>query len=153
MRIGLVLALLLIGLSAMAGEVELLFFYLAGCPQCASMKAFLDDLGERYPDLKVVPYEVGLSPKNWHLMVRLARAYGLKEVEVPVVFVGDVGVSGPGAANELLIEEEVKRCMAAGCPSPMERLGQGGWVFSLSPLEVVAVAAFLAWVLYLLFRG
>lgn len=140
---------LAIGFVAVGAEVELLFFYLEGCSQCAPMKAFLEDLSERYPDLKVTSYEVGLSPRNWRLMVRLADAYGLGDVEVPVVFVGELGISGPGRGNELLIEEEVKRCLEEGCPSPAERLAKGGWALSLSPIEAVIVVAFIAWALYL----
>jgi len=147
----LAIGLLFIGFTAAAAEVDLLFFHIAGCSQCAPMKAFLEDLAERYPEVNVISYEVGLSPRNWRLMVRLADAYGLGDVEVPVVFVGDLGVAGPGRANELLIEEEVQRCIAAGgCASPLERLGRGRWVPALNPLETVAVILFAAWVLYLL---
>lgn len=154
MRMLLVAALVLAAPLAMAAEVELLFFHIAGCSQCAPMKAFLDALSARYPELRVVSYEVGLSPGNWRLMMRLAEAYGLDDVEVPVVFVGDLGVAGPGAANELLIEEEVQRCIASGCPSPEERVGRrGGWFFTLSPLEAAVVVLFLAWALYVLFQG
>lgn len=142
--------LVLLGLSAWAAEVELLFFYLEGCSVCAPVKTFLEELVERYPELEVVPYEVGFSPRNYRLMIRLADAYGLDDVEVPVVFVGDLGVSGPGAQNELLIEEEVQRCIREGCPSPMERLKEGRWTPVLSPLETVVVVLFLAWALYLI---
>lgn len=85
-------------------------------------------------------------------MMKLADAYVLEEVEVPVVFVGDLAVSGPGSANELLIEEEVQRCITKGCASPMERLERGRWLPMLNPLETVAVVLFFAWVLYLFFQ-
>ncbi len=150
MRRWLAVGLLFFGVAAAAAEVDLLFFHIAGCSQCAPMKAFLDDLAKRYPELNVISYEVGLSPRNWRLMMRLADAYGLGDVEVPVVFVGDLGVAGPGRANELLIEEEVQRCIAEGCPSPLERLGRGRWIPVLNPLETVVLILFAAWVLYLL---
>ncbi|MGY4706665.1 hypothetical protein ACVNPS_02785 [Candidatus Bipolaricaulota sp. J31] len=152
MRKWIAVGLLVIGFAAgvAAAEVELLFFYITGCSQCAPMKGFLDELAARYPELRVVSYEVALSPKNWRLMMRLADAYGLGDVEVPVVFVGDLGVAGPGRANELLIEEEVQRCLVAECPSPLERLGRGKWIPVLNPLETVAIILFAAWVLYLL---
>lgn len=153
MRKWILLVLLLVGFVASAAEVELLFFHLAGCSQCAPMKAFLAELAERYPELEVRSYEVGLSPKNWRLMMRLADAYGLKDVEVPVVFVGDLGVAGPAPGNTLLIEEEVQRCIAEGCPSPLERLGRGRWIPSLNPLETVVLVLFLAWALYIVLQG
>ena len=153
MRKWIVFVLLLIGFGASAAEVKLLFFYLTGCSQCAPMKEFLAELMERYPELEVRAYEVGLSPKNWRLMMRLADAYGLKDAEVPVVFVGELGVAGPAPGNTLLIEEEVQRCIAEGCPSPIERLGRGRWIPSLNPLETVVLVLFLAWALYIVLQG
>ncbi|MDQ7039298.1 MAG: conjugal transfer protein TraF [Aquificota bacterium] len=149
---GLLVGLLLFAaISATATEVELLFFYVQGCSVCAPMKEFLDRLSERYPELKVISYETALSPKNYRLMIRLADAYGLGNVEVPVVFVGDLGVWGPGAQNELLIEEEVQRCLEEGCPSPLERVDEGRWLPLLNPLETAALIIFAAWVIYLFF--
>ncbi len=149
-----IIVLSLLALSAamsVAAEVELLFFYVQGCSVCAPMKEFLDELSKRYPDLRIIPYETALSPKNYRLMVQLADAYGLEDVEVPVVFVGDLGVWGPGAQNELLIEEEVQRCIKEGCPSPLERLDEGRWLPVLNPLETAALIIFAAWVIYLFF--
>jgi len=141
---------LLTPLSA-AAEVELLFFYVQGCSVCAPMKEFLDELSKRYPELKIISYETALSPKNYRLMLQLADAYGLEDVEVPVVFVGDLGVWDSGVQNELLIEEEVRRCIEEGCPSPLERLDEGRWLPVLNPLETAALMIFAAWVIYLFF--
>ena len=52
-----------------------------------------------------------------------------------------------------MIEEEVQRCIAEGCPSPIERLGRGRWITSLNPLETVVLVLFLAWALYIVLQG
>ncbi|MCS7216249.1 MAG: thioredoxin family protein [Candidatus Bipolaricaulota bacterium] len=125
-------------LLAPAGQVELVFFGSATCPDCYLMKEFLAELVRDYPSLKVVEYEVTFHPENWRLMVTLARAYGLTREAVPMVFVGELGISGVGRAVELRIREEVERCLARGCPSPLARLPEKR-ARVLSPLELALI--------------
>lgn len=146
-----ILALGALALSAWAGPVELHLFWSATCPDCHIMKAFLEELAQEYPDLKIVEHEVTFNPDNWRLMVTLARAYGLKEETVPMVFVGDLAITGIGRAVELRIREEVERCLAQGCPSPMERLPEKR-ARVLSPLELALVLGVVVVVLFFLIR-
>ena len=44
--------------------VELIIFHGEGCPHCARMLAFLDDLEARVPELTVVRYEVWYDQAN-----------------------------------------------------------------------------------------
>lgn len=137
--------------SAWAGQVELHLFWSATCPDCHIMKAFLEELAKEYPDLMIVDHEVTFTPENWRLMVTLARAYGLKEETVPTVFVGDLAITGIGRAVELRIREEVERCLAQGCPSPMARLPEKkAWV--LSPLEIAILLGIALVVLFFVVR-
>ncbi len=146
-----ILALGTLALSAWAGQVELHFFWSATCPDCHVMKAFLEGLVQEYPNLVVVEHEVTFNPDNWRLMVTLARAYGLKEETVPTVIVGDLAITGIGRAVELQIREEVERCLAQGCPSPMEKLPEKrAWV--LSPLEIALILAVAVVVLFFVIR-
>jgi thiol-disulfide isomerase/thioredoxin len=147
---------LVLGTVAMAAQengdpfssVELHFFWAAGCPNCEVMHAFLDELATDYPDLNVVAHEVAFHPDEWRLMMSLAESYGIDGEETPMVFVGRLGTSGIGRATELLIKEEVERCLAQGCSSPLERLEKVGW--RPSPLEVSIVALVTLAILYFL---
>lgn len=130
-----VLLIGMIGLSAVAAEVELHYFWSATCPDCQVMKAFLDELSQEYPELTIVAHEVTFNPDNWRLMVALAQAYGLTKEVTPTVIVGNLAAAGIGRAVELRIREEVERCLAQGCPSPLERL-PGKLRPALSPLEI-----------------
>ncbi|MBC7220406.1 thioredoxin family protein [Candidatus Bipolaricaulota bacterium] len=137
------LAVLLLGMLSFgvaAVEVELHYFWSATCPDCQVMKAYLAELQEAYPELRVVAHEVTLNPDNWRRMVTLAREYGLAKESVPTVFVGNLAVVGVGLAVELQIEEEVLRCRAEGCPSPLGRLPTR-LRRVLSPLEIVLILA------------
>lgn len=135
-KIALIFVLGVMSLGGLTKEVELHLFWSATCPDCHVMKAFLAELGREYPELVIVEHEVTFTPENWRLMVTLARAYGLEKETVPTVFVGDLAVTGIGRAVELRIREEVERCIAQGCPSPMEKLPPQKAMI-LSPLEIV----------------
>lgn len=144
-------ALLGFAFFAWAGQVELHLFWSATCPDCHIMKAFLEELAKEYPDLVVVDHEVTFTPENWRLMVTLGRAYGLKEETVPTVIVGNLAVTGIGRSVELRIREEVERCLAQGCPSPMERLPEKkAWV--LSPLEIALILGIAVVILFFVIR-
>ena len=134
-----------------AAEVELHYFWSATCPDCMVMKAYLAGLQDRYPELRVVAHEVTFSPDNWRRMVTLAREYGLAKESVPTVFVGNFAVVGVGLAVELQIEEEILRCRAEGCPSPLERLPTS-LRRVLSPLEVLLILAVGVAVLLLVWK-
>jgi hypothetical protein len=115
------------------------------------MKAFLEELAKEYPDLKIVEHEVTFEPDNWRLMVTLARAYGLKEETVPMVFVGNLAITGIGRAVELQIREEVERCLSQGCPSPLERLPEKK-ARVLSPLEIALLLGIVVFVLFFVIK-
>lgn len=144
--LGLMLSVAVVGAAA---EVELHYFWSATCPDCLVMKAYLAQLQEAYPELKIVAYEVTFSPDNWRLMVTLGKTYGLTKEVTPTVFVGNLAVTGVGLAVELEIEEEVLRCRTQGCPSPLERL-PAKLRRVLSPLEIVLLLAVGVVVLLLL---
>jgi len=133
-------ALLAFGIVAGAAQVELHYFWSATCPDCQIMWEFLRGLAQEYPELEIVNHEVTFHPGNFRLMVTLARAYGLEEEKTPTVIVGDLAIAGIGRAVELRIREEVERCLAEGCPSPMDRLPEKR-ASVLSPLELLALLA------------
>ena len=137
------------GVMAGAAPVELYYFWSATCPDCQVMWEFLRGLAEEYPELEIADYEVTFNPDNWRLMVALADAYGMEHRETPTVVVGDLAVAGIGRAVELQIREEVARCLAAGCPSPRERLPESErWI--LSPLEFLLFAVLALGLLFYL---
>ncbi len=144
---------LLFGLAyaGWAGSVEIHFFASATCPDCYVMKAFLTELAQEFPELVIVEHEVTFTPDNWRLLVTLARAYGLKEEKVPTVFVGDLAITGIGRAVELRIREEVERCLAQGCPSPLAKLPARP-ARVLSPLEIALILGVVVVLLFVLVR-
>jgi hypothetical protein len=136
------LSLLSLGVVGLAAQVELHLFWAVGCPNCEVMEEFLTGLASAHPELVIVRHEVAYHPDEWRLMQQLAQAYGIEPSETPVVFVGDLATVGIGRAVELRIAEEVERCLAEGCPSPLSRLPEDGtWVPAPFELMLLALAA------------
>jgi cytochrome c biogenesis protein CcdA/glutaredoxin len=69
--------------------VELTIFHGDGCPHCARMLEFLDDLQDRYTDLEVVDYEVWYDAGNQALFRETMAALGEEPRAVPTVIIGD----------------------------------------------------------------
>ncbi len=79
-----------VGIDGAAGEaVTLELFYGSGCPHCHAEREFLDGLQVRWPDLRIVEYEVWDDDENLALFRERAAAAGFEARAVPTTFVGD----------------------------------------------------------------
>ncbi len=107
---------------SLAKDIELYFFFGSGCPYCAQMASYLQEIQKDYPQLKINPLEVWHNLQNQKLMLALAEVYKIKIEGVPVVFVGDLAIEGAGLSQVLQIKEEVRRCSITSCPSPIEKI-------------------------------
>lgn len=90
-RLLLVLTLLFIALPAAAAEepVELILFWGQGCPHCASEIEFLETLGEEYPELEILAYEVYNDQANRAYFVETMTALGQEPSGVPTTVIED----------------------------------------------------------------
>ncbi len=87
--------------SPIQNAVELIVFHGDGCPHCARMLAFLDDLEARVPELTVVRYEVWYDRANQVIFVDTLAELGQEPSAVPtVVFGGRVYVGYTDALAE-----------------------------------------------------
>lgn len=90
-------------------------FYGQGCPHCAGMLEFLDDMSDKYPTMKLNVFEVYNQPENAVLFQQYAAALGKSISGVPTLFMNHkmfVGYS-TGIAND--IEEEILYCLTHNC--------------------------------------
>jgi glutaredoxin/uncharacterized membrane protein HdeD (DUF308 family) len=65
-------------------------FHGDGCPHCARMLAFLDELDDRYPSIEVRAYEVWHDAANQQRFVADMAEFGLEPRSVPTVIVGEL---------------------------------------------------------------
>jgi len=156
------LACILVGalltLSIMAGAVTLVFFHETGCPHCARVQGFLDELAPAYPDLEVVSYDLH-EPEALELLEQLLIEYEVELGPTPLWFIGDVASIGgtfyglrdepyapAGLAEKPALEEAISRAISENAPSPLSRLtgetSTGGLAQDLTiPAVILAAAA------------
>ena len=84
--------------------VELVIFHGDGCPHCAAMLEFLDELQDRHDDLVVRDYEVWYDRDNLELFTETLAALGEEPDAVPTVVVDGVVIVGHSDAIESRIE-------------------------------------------------
>jgi cytochrome c biogenesis protein CcdA/glutaredoxin len=89
------------------GPIEVIVFHGDGCPHCARMLAFLDDLQERYDDVVVTAYEVWRDTANQVVFRDVLAEYGEEPRAVPTVVVGGEVYVGYSDALADWIEEVV----------------------------------------------
>jgi len=98
------------------------FFEGAGCPHCAEERRFLEGLRAKYPNMKVVEYEVWHNQENAQLLASMAKAHGLQVGGVPVTFVGSLNFVGFSAQKKEELLRMIEVCSQRGCPDPADRL-------------------------------
>jgi glutaredoxin len=97
------------------GEVTIHFFSGDGCPHCAELRPFLEQLAAA-SDVALAEYEVWYSEPNRELFARAAEAHGIDAGAVPTVFVGGGAWVGNSQANRDAIAAAVEACRARICP-------------------------------------
>ncbi len=69
-------------------QVEVFFFWGAGCEHCEEEKVFLSELLTRYPALVIHQYEVKNDKENRDLLFAMAEEIGFQALNVPVTVLG-----------------------------------------------------------------
>jgi len=100
--------------------IEMHFFHLVTCPHCIEQKKFHKILVEKYPNLKIIEYDMA-DKSSREKYLELAKSHGFKEPEnniaTPTTFIGNKSNIGFGSSETTgvilinLIEEENLRIM------------------------------------------
>ena len=105
-------------------HVDLIVFHGQGCPHCAALLEFLEDIEGNYPTLHITEYEVYFNVDNNALFQKLSSAFNTEIHGVPTAFIGDKVIAGFSNSIGETIEQEIERCAKEGCTSPLEKIGQ-----------------------------
>ncbi|MBW3004343.1 thioredoxin family protein [Candidatus Woesearchaeota archaeon] len=103
-------------------EVIVYEFYGASCPHCKNLNNWFEEIKPKYPNLKVIQYEVYSNQSNRELFQQVSEAYGTKAGGVPAVFIGEEKFIGFGPDTGDKIEQKIQNCINAICASPAEEL-------------------------------
>ncbi len=69
--------------------VVVYFFWGDGCPHCAAMERFFDEIQPQYPNIEVRMFEVWYDTENQELFWKMAKQHGFEPSAVPTIFIGD----------------------------------------------------------------
>jgi len=89
--------------------VNITLFYGKGCPHCAKLETYLEQLAKKYP-LNIESYEIYFNTANVKLLEEKLKPFN-KEIEgVPTLFIGDKVFVGYNDAIAKQIETEAQTC-------------------------------------------
>lgn len=94
---------------------DLYYFYAKGCPSCAKMNLFLEQLKQKYPSLNIKKYEINFNQKNRELFQHISNSYNTKIKGVPTIFIGKKVFVGFNNQITKSIEKEIQRCLKQEC--------------------------------------
>jgi len=105
-------------------DVELVFFYETGCPECRHVDSFLSNrIAPNYP-VDIIKYEIHHSD-NAGLMLQLAEIYQserIREKGTPAVFIGDEAFQGISRVVQRGIEQAVRTALHQHAVSPLSKI-------------------------------
>ncbi len=104
--------------EAQKQEFIVYFFWGKGCPHCEEEKAFLNEMKKKYPDMKVIDYEVWYDKQNAELLIKMANSYKMKASGVPVTFIDDNVFIGFSKNSREEISESFQKCISSQCVDP-----------------------------------
>ena len=97
-------------------NITVYLFWGDGCPHCEAARPFLHELAQRYPNTKILEYEVWYQVENQTLFVQMAAKFGFEPSFVPTIFIGERYWEGFSDGMKSELENAVASCAEAGCP-------------------------------------
>jgi len=129
----LIIMLLFLVPISFAQKVDFYFFYGQGCPHCAAAEPFVEELEQKYPELRVHRYEVYFNESNRNLFEQMAAACNSKVQGVPTFFIDDKMIVGYSKEIEQQLISDIKRCVSTGCVDLGESITEAK-AFTSSPV-------------------
>jgi glutaredoxin len=99
-------------------HVIIYLFWGEGCPHCAKAKPYFEKLATIYPEIQLHSYEVYYDAENQKLFSLMAEKYGLEQLAVPTIFIGDKYLQGYSEEYNSSIEAVVVQCIQNDCGDP-----------------------------------
>jgi glutaredoxin len=108
-----------------AKPVEVYIFHMTGCPHCGTALKFLGGLVKKYPTLTIKEFNLSKSGEEIiDLYFALGDVYKLDVARgpTPVIYLGDESWDGYDNSVGIQLEQKLVKCIAQGCPSPLDKL-------------------------------
>jgi len=111
--------------SASTNEtLNIYFFWGDGCPHCAKEEIFLQNLKQKYENIKINDYEVWYNQQNRNLLMTIGKKLNADINGVPFTVIGGSAVSGyyNDETTGAQIENYVKECLKNKCEDPVAEI-------------------------------
>lgn len=109
--------------SSAEGKLPIIYFFWGqGCPHCVKEKSFLEEMRIKYPGINIRDYEVWYNKGNALFLEKMAKAYGLKQIGVPMTFVDNEVFVGFTDQSRRFLEDAVRSCLSHRCINPADKV-------------------------------
>lgn len=122
------------------------YFYGSGCPHCANVAQFLDEIALR-DGIKVQKFETWSNQENNILFDEMAAKYGLTSKGVPALFIGDEYLLGDSPIINNL-ESLIVKYDGAACPGEAVSSEPVVQEQNFSPVSLVVLIALAVFIVY-----
>lgn len=115
--------------------VNAYLFYGNGCPHCAKERDYLQQIAKKYPQLKVVEYEIYYNLKNNTLLQKVANQLNTDAGGVPFLVIGEeyfIGFAEGITSQE--IENKIIECTQKTCNDLVNPIISGAQITSPEPI-------------------
>ena len=101
-------------------NISIYYFYGTGCPHCARVKPFLEEMRIRYENISIIEKEVYYNPENYELYRKFMDKYNFDKdiISVPIVFIDNKYFAGDSRILNNL-ELEIMKCKKDTCINPV----------------------------------
>jgi cytochrome c biogenesis protein CcdA len=89
------------------GTICIYHFYGNGCPHCALIQPFIDEMAAKYPQVQIKSYEIYFNTTNQAMYRDFVSRYDVKSDGIPAVFIGDKAFIGEKVIRDNLEPEIV----------------------------------------------
>ena len=111
-------ALFLTPITNAQSPVSLYYFYGEDCSHCKDVTVLIEELEDKYPEIRVHKLEISYNATNSELFNAFIQAYNPPAVDIPAVFIGNKSLIGYEVTKEKL-ENEIEFCLQNECPDPL----------------------------------
>jgi cytochrome c biogenesis protein CcdA/thiol-disulfide isomerase/thioredoxin len=107
-------------------------FYGNGCPHCARIQPFIDEMSAKYPRIQVKSFEIYFNASNQVLYRDFVARYEAKSDGIPAVFISDKALIGENVIRDNL-EEEILYTLSHESVCPETYSAREGTPHDISP--------------------
>ena len=111
-------------------------FYGNGCPHCARIQPFIDEMSAKYPQIQVKSLEIYFNASNQAMYRDFVARYEVKSDGIPAVFISDKALIGENIIRNNL-EEEILYTLSHESVCPETYSARVGTPHDISPGEAV----------------